>query len=91
MPRRFRFRHGVHPPDLKELRNRIAKLNNEKMEAVAEQDFERAASLRDKAEKLTRKADSINRAWQQSAEESSGVVDDEVIVGRQDASPVGDV
>ena len=43
------------PPDLKDIDEDIEKLNKEKEDAVANQDFEKAASLRDKADKLRKK------------------------------------
>ena len=45
----------VRPPDLKELEDEIERLNQEKEEAVANQDFEKAAPLRDQADKLKKK------------------------------------
>ncbi|MGF2076127.1 UvrB/UvrC motif-containing protein, partial [Enterococcus casseliflavus] len=48
---RIRLKSMVRPPDLKELEEEIENLNQAKEEAVANQDFEKAASLRDKADK----------------------------------------
>src|SRR3989454_9591075 len=47
---RVRLRAMTRPPDLKELDGQIEKLNQEKESAVAEQDFEKAAHLRDQAD-----------------------------------------
>ena len=41
----------TRPPDLKELDDQIERLNQDKEEAVANQDFERAAALRDQADR----------------------------------------
>merc|ERR1711964_584211 len=49
---RVRLRAMTRPPDLKEIDEEVERLNKEKEEAVANQDFERAASLRDQADKL---------------------------------------
>ncbi len=76
---RVRLRSMVRPPDLKELEEEIEKLNLQKEEAVANQDFERAASLRDQADKLKRKKENLNKDWQEKSKESDGVVDAEVI------------
>ncbi len=76
---RVRLRSMVRPPDLKDLEEEIEKLNLQKEEAVANQDFERAASLRDQADKLKRKKENLNRDWQEKSKESDGVVDAEVI------------
>src|SRR5213076_2986508 len=44
---RVRLRAMTKPPDLKEIDDEVERLNKEKEEAVANQDFEKAASLRD--------------------------------------------
>src|SRR6185369_4267072 len=47
---RVRLRSMSKPPDLKEIDDDVERLNKEKEEAVANQDFEKAASLRDSAD-----------------------------------------
>jgi ATP-dependent Clp protease ATP-binding subunit ClpC len=69
----------TRPPDLKEIDERIDKLNAEKEAAVMEQDFEKAAHLRDQAEKLKKEKDKLNKDWRDKAKETDGVVDEEVI------------
>ncbi|MBX7102493.1 MAG: ATP-dependent Clp protease ATP-binding subunit [Gemmataceae bacterium] len=76
---RIRLKAMTRPPDLKELEEQIEKLNQEKESAVAEQDFEKAAALRDQADKLKKKKEGITRDWREKAKETDGVVDDEVI------------
>jgi ATP-dependent Clp protease ATP-binding subunit ClpC len=76
---RVRLRAMTRPPDLKELDAQIEKLNTEKEAAVAEQDFEKAAHLRDQADKLKKKKDGITKEWRDKAKEIDGVVDAEVI------------
>lgn len=76
---RVRLRAMTRPPDLKELDARIEKLNTEKEAAVAEQDFEKAAHLRDQADKEKKKKDAITKEWRDKAKEIDGVVDGEVI------------
>ncbi len=76
---RIRLRNMSKPPDLKELDVDIERLNREKEEAVANQDFEKAASLRDQADKLRRKKDVIARDWRDRSRETDGIVDEEVI------------
>src|ERR671923_1480962 len=49
----------------------------EKEEAVANQDFERAAALRDQADKLKKKKQQITRDWRDKSREADGVVDEE--------------
>src|SRR5690606_32204142 len=76
---RVRLRSMTRPPDLKEIDEEIERLNKDKEEAVANQDFEKAASLRDQADKLRKKKQTITRQWREKSRESDGVVDEEVI------------
>jgi ATP-dependent Clp protease ATP-binding subunit ClpC len=76
---RVRLKAMTRPPDLKELDSQIEQLNHEKEAAVAEQDFEKAAHLRDQADKLKKKKDNITREWREKSKEIDGVVDEEVI------------
>ena len=69
----------TRPPDLKELDTEIERLNQEKEAAVAEQDFEKAAHLRDQADKLKKKKEGITREWREKSKEIDGIVDEEVI------------
>src|ERR1700678_2596858 len=76
---RVRLKAMTRPPDLKDLDSQIERLNTEKEQAVAEQDFEKAAHLRDQADKLKKKKEQINREWREKSKEIDGVVDEEVI------------
>jgi len=76
---RIRLKSMVRPPDLKDLEEEVERLNAQKEEAVASQDFEKAAALRDQADKLKKKKENINREWRQKSKETDGVVDAEVI------------
>ena len=76
---RVRLKAMTRPPDLKEIDSQIEQLNTEKESAVAEQDFEKAAHLRDQADKLKKKKDTIQKEWREKAREIDGVVDEEVI------------
>jgi ATP-dependent Clp protease ATP-binding subunit ClpC len=76
---RVRLKAMTRPPDLKELDAQIEQLNQEKEAAVAEQDFEKAAHLRDQADKLKKKKENITREWREKSKEIDGVVDEEVI------------
>ncbi|MEZ5944041.1 MAG: ATP-dependent Clp protease ATP-binding subunit [Planctomycetaceae bacterium] len=76
---RVRLKSMVRPPDLKELEEEIERLNAAKEEAVANQDFEKAASLRDQADKVKKKKETINKEWRQKSQETDGVVDAEII------------
>src|SRR6478752_589635 len=76
---RVRLKAMTRPPDLKEIDEQIEKLNQEKESAVAEQDFEKAAHLRDQADKLKKKKETITKEWREKAKETDGVVDEEVV------------
>src|SRR4051812_49139920 len=74
---RVRLKAMTRPPDLKELDEQIERLNQDKEEAVANQDFERAAALRDQADKLKKKKETITREWRERSKEVDGTVDEE--------------
>ncbi|TWU43828.1 ClpA/B family protein [Novipirellula aureliae] len=76
---RVRLRTMTRPPDLKEIDEEVEKLNKEKEDAVANQDFEKAANLRDQAEKLRKKKDQITQEWREKSQQTDGVVDEEII------------
>ncbi len=76
---RVRLRSMTRPPDLKEIDEQVETLNKDKEDAVANQDFEKAANLRDQAEKLRKKKDKITQEWREKSQQTDGVVDEEVI------------
>ncbi|MEO2019568.1 MAG: ATP-dependent Clp protease ATP-binding subunit [Fuerstiella sp.] len=76
---RVRLKSMVRPPDLKEIEDEIQRLNKAKEDAVAEQQFEKAASLRDQADKLRRKKDQLTDEWREKSKQTDGVVDAEVV------------
>src|SRR6185436_2725448 len=76
---RVRLRAMTRPPDLKDIDGQIEGLNQEKEAAVAEQDFEKAAHLRDQADKLKKKKEHITKEWREKSKEIDGVVDEEVV------------
>ncbi|MEZ6120222.1 MAG: ATP-dependent Clp protease ATP-binding subunit [Pirellulaceae bacterium] len=76
---RVRLRTMTRPPDLKEIDEEVERLNKDKEEAVANQDFEKAAALRDQADKLRKKKETITRDWREKSQQTDGVVDEEVI------------
>ncbi|MEX0655705.1 MAG: ATP-dependent Clp protease ATP-binding subunit, partial [Phycisphaeraceae bacterium] len=76
---RIRLKSMSKPPDLAEIEEQIERLSIEKDEAVKAADYERAAELRDQAEGLRRKKETIQRDWRAKAKEVDGVVDEEVV------------
>jgi ATP-dependent Clp protease ATP-binding subunit ClpC len=67
------------PPDLKELETRIDQLNQQKEEAVAEQDFDRAGYLRDEADKLKKQREASLQEWNRQVFGPTGKVDKEAV------------
>jgi ATP-dependent Clp protease ATP-binding subunit ClpC len=76
---RIHLKSMTRPPDLKEVDEEVESLNKEKEEAVANQDFEKAAALRDQADKLKKKKQTITQQWREKSRETDGVVDEDVI------------
>ena len=76
---RVRLKGMTKPPDLKEIDEEVERLNKEKEEAVANQDFEKAAALRDQADKLKKKKQTMTKDWREKSREADGVVDEEVV------------
>ncbi len=76
---RVHLKSMTRPPDLKDIDEEVEKLNKEKEEAVANQDFEKAAALRDQADKLKKKKQTITHEWREKSRETDGVVDEDVI------------
>ena len=76
---RVRLKASTQPLDLKNIEEEIAKTEKEKDNAVAIQDFERAAKIRDKADKLKKKKELMEKEWHEKAEAIEGVVDAEIV------------
>ena len=76
---RIRLRAKKAPPDLKEIDGKIDLLQQEKEEAVASQDFEKAARVRDQTDKLKIKKDKVTKEWREKSKEIDSIVDEEVI------------
>ncbi len=76
---RVRLKSMTKPPDLADLEEQIELLSIEKDEAVKNADYEKAAELRDRAEKLRKEKDRIQQEWRRKTNEVDGVVDEEVI------------
>jgi len=76
---RIRLKNMTPPPDLTEIESKIEKLQREKDEAVRNADYERAATLRDDAEKLLAEKTQLQKKWYEETKESTGLVNEEVI------------
>ena len=76
---RVRLNSFTAPPDVKEQEERLKALQNEKKEAIAHQDFESAARLRDEERKLREEINQKRAEWEQRKTVSHEVVTDEDI------------
>ncbi|AMM30984.1 NDP-hexose 4-ketoreductase [Sinomonas atrocyanea] len=76
---RLRIRRMTAPPELKALDERIAGLKLEKESAIDAQDFEGAASLRDKEQKLIAERAERERAWKSGDMDGVAEVDEDLI------------
>jgi len=76
---RLRLKTMAKPPDLADLETRIERLSVEKDEAVKGADYEKAAELRDQAEKLRKEKEKLQQQWRDRMNETTGTVDEEVI------------
>jgi len=65
---RIRIRSMSAPPRYRELEEEIERVRKEKEDAIESQEFEKAASLRDKERKLTQKKRELEEDWRNSEE-----------------------
>ena len=61
---KVRLDSAVPPPEIKEMEKRLQSISAEKEMAVSQQNFERAASLRDEEKELTQKYNTEKAKWQ---------------------------
>src|SRR5712672_2071565 len=71
---RARINAMTRPPDVKDIEKEIEGIRLEKEGAIKAQDFEKAASLRDKEKQTKEKLDAILTKWREESEEKEVVV-----------------
>src|SRR5687768_6777230 len=76
---RLRIRRMTAPPELKEMDERISQLKMEKESAIDAQDFEGAASLRDKEQKMITERAEKERHWKSGGMDDISEVDEDLI------------
>ncbi|MDA0803704.1 MAG: ATP-dependent Clp protease ATP-binding subunit [Planctomycetota bacterium] len=76
---RLRLKTMSKPPDLTELEGRIERLSIEKDESVKAADYERAADLRDQAEKLRKEKERLQQNWRERMNEAQAEVSEDLI------------
>ncbi len=76
---RLRIRRMTAPPELREFDDRIANVRREKESAIDGQDFEKAASLRDKEKSLIAEKADREKSWKAGDLDVVAEVDEELI------------
>ena len=76
---RLRIRRMTAPPDLREFDERIADVRREKESAIDAQDFEKAASLRDKEKQLLGEKATREREWKAGDMDVVAEVDEDLV------------
>jgi len=71
---RARINAMMRPPDVKEIEKEIEEIRLEKEAAIKAQNFEKAASLRDKEKQTKEKLDAILQRWREEREEKEVLV-----------------
>ena len=76
---RLRIRRMTAPPELRELDEKIAEVRRNKEAAIDDQDFEKAASLRDEESKLSDERKAKEEAWKGGESDEIAEVGDQEI------------
>ena len=71
---KVRLRAYTPPEDIRELEDKIKRINEEKASAVNSQNFEQAAALRDEEKEVKAHLESAKESWKKQNSETSGVV-----------------
>ncbi len=74
-----RLKAYIAPPDMKEMEATLESLLTEKEEAVNNQNYERAAHLRDEEQKLRAKISALREDWDNTREQRESTVNEEDI------------
>ncbi|MEP6662414.1 MAG: ATP-dependent Clp protease ATP-binding subunit [Verrucomicrobiota bacterium] len=77
---RSRIGSMTRPPEVKDIETSIEEIKSQKEKAIKNQDFEGAASMRDKEKQAKEKLEGVINAWKNSREEKRVVVDEEDIL-----------
>ncbi|WP_152188422.1 ATP-dependent Clp protease ATP-binding subunit [Georgenia satyanarayanai] len=76
---RLRIRRMTAPPELRELDEQISEVRREKESAIDDQDFEKAASLRDDEKQLSARRVDREKAWKSGDLDTVAEVDEDLI------------
>ncbi|OKL52606.1 ATP-dependent Clp protease ATP-binding subunit [Buchananella hordeovulneris] len=76
---RLRIRRMTAPPELREMDEKIAELRRLKESAIDDQDFEKAAGLRDQEKRLVTQREEKDKAWRNGDLDDIAEVDEDLI------------
>jgi len=76
---RVRLKTFTAPPDLKSLEEKLQKLSQEKEAAIASQEFEKAAAIRDEENKIKKELQALKDSWYQKNQTKTDTVTEEDI------------
>ena len=77
-----RIKNFTAPPDMKELEDKLEALRKEKEEAIRNQDFEKAAGVRDEEQNLRVTIEGTKKKWEESAQVAS------LSIGKEDVAQI---
>lgn len=78
---RARLQTFTAPPNLKELEEKLEKLEKEKAESITGQEFEKAAKIRDEQHKIKQKLEKMKSDWRQQNQTVTLEITDEDVAG----------
>jgi ATP-dependent Clp protease ATP-binding subunit ClpC len=76
---RKRIKHSVRPDEIQELEKEIERLNEEKVNLVNSQNYERAAAVRDEVRHIKARVEDIKQNWKITLKTEAKVVDSDDI------------
>lgn len=77
---RARIKTMTRPPEIKELEQKIEEIKEKKEEAIKEQDFERAAAMRDEEKQAKENLENSIEEWKAASADNRVVISDEDIM-----------
>ena len=77
---RARIKTMTRPPEIKELEHKIEEIKDKKEEAIKEQDFERAAAMRDEEKQAKENLETSMEEWKAASADNRVVISDEDIM-----------
>ena len=77
---RARIKTMTRPPEIKELEQKIEEIKEKKEEAIKEQDFERAAAMRDEEKQAKENLETSMEEWKSASADNRVVISDEDIM-----------